>query len=115
MPSKNHPNIWKKVEIYEAFDKIPASQNGTASDYAHCRFCKNEKKPFKRTWNTTIMGEHLKHCDLYQLFLIEKEQAERIGEPGPSIPKGTVQTKLAFSSQPGGGRQAILNGLSGGN
>jgi hypothetical protein len=113
MPANNQQSVRKKVEIHQAFDKIPASQNGTATDYAHCRFCKNEKKPFKRTWNTTVMGEHLKHCERYQRFLVDQDQAERTGIAGPSIPRGPLQTKLAFSSQPGGGRQDTLNALFG--
>jgi hypothetical protein len=94
MGANNAQNAQKHDWVHQAFDKEP-SKLGQSTPFAHCRYCKDSKDPppFARTWNTTIMEEHLKKCPLYL-----QEEAHQKELRAKGLPDNKKQKKLTFHS-----------------
>jgi hypothetical protein len=94
MGGNNAQYALKHDWVHDAFDKEP-SKPGQSTPFAHCRYCKDSKDPppFARTWNTTIMENHLKTYTPY--LQMEKHQKEQRAK---GLPDNKKQKKLTFHS-----------------
>jgi hypothetical protein len=94
MGGNNAQHALKHDWVHEAFEKEP-SKNGQSTPFARCIYYKDSKNPppFARTWNTTIMENHLNKCTPYLQWKEHQKNQRTMG-----LPDNKKQKKLAFHS-----------------
>jgi hypothetical protein len=97
MGGNNVQHARKNTWVHNQFDMYPPNP-GTKSEIGACRHCKDSKNPppFKRSWNTSIMEDHLKGCKPYKAWLDNQRERRTQG-----LPDEKKQKKLVF--QPASG------------